>query len=608
MTVTEDFISMNKLLSYYQNELRFLKEHGKVFARRFPKIARRLGFVEGESEDPHVSRLIESFALLTSRIHQRLDDDIPEVVDALLSTLAPQFLRTLPSACIVTITPDILRSGITDKNLFDAGTFLFTRQNPELPYQFKTVYPVTLLPISINEATLCFDSDELSWKLRLFFQVWPGAKLFNERVRLFLHGPVNAVNTLYTLLCSEVERLILRQNDISISLDPYALSSVGFAVDEALLTPDPRIAPIHILLMDYFWFPQKFSFIDIQLPEGFSVQANGEFELEVVLKRNALTERLEKMAILVDKNFFRLNCTPAVNLFPQRAEPITLTNSMPDYPIVPDVRHQNQIHVWAVHQVSVQRKVNNSIEHIPVLPLLESHISSANEHDSGLNWQVLRREIPSGNGLELKHFIAFSEHKARPLSSSPEIVTINMTCTNHELPRQLKYGHPDGDFDSSAPIAGLNITSLTHPSSPVNPLEKSAVRWHFLSQLSLNHQLLDGKQGAQRLKDMLALYNIAGDTEKARLVSMIKNLSCEPVTARLISNDPHSIARGISISLTFSHDALREPDYYLFCCLLDRLLALYAPVNSFTRLTTSIEQEAQTTRIWPVRAGRLSWL
>ncbi|HCN6803492.1 TPA: type VI secretion system baseplate subunit TssF, partial [Escherichia coli] len=64
---------MNKLLSYYQKELSFLKKHGKIFSEKFPKIARRLGFQNGESEDPHVERLVESFAFLTARIHQRLD-------------------------------------------------------------------------------------------------------------------------------------------------------------------------------------------------------------------------------------------------------------------------------------------------------------------------------------------------------------------------------------------------------------------------------------------------------------------------------------------------------------------------------------------------------
>lgn len=121
MTIREYFISMNSLLSYYQKELNFLKKHGRVFAERFPKIARRLGMIEGESADPHVSRLIESFALLTSRIHQRLDEDMPEVVEALIASLAPQFLRPLPSTCIVMMEPDPARSGISGKKYSCAG-------------------------------------------------------------------------------------------------------------------------------------------------------------------------------------------------------------------------------------------------------------------------------------------------------------------------------------------------------------------------------------------------------------------------------------------------------------------------------------------------------
>lgn len=148
---------MNRLLSYYQKELSFLKQHGKIFASRFPKIARRLGITEGESEDPHVSRLIESFALLTSRIHQRLDDDMPEVANALLAALAPQFLRTQPSACIVMMEPDWLHSGITGKNILTAGTALYSRQSEPVSCQFRTIYPVALLPLSVKQAALHFD-------------------------------------------------------------------------------------------------------------------------------------------------------------------------------------------------------------------------------------------------------------------------------------------------------------------------------------------------------------------------------------------------------------------------------------------------------------------
>ncbi|MFX2610779.1 type VI secretion system baseplate subunit TssF [Enterobacter mori] len=601
---------MNKLLSYYQRELNFLKQHGKIFASRFPKIARRLGIVEGESEDPHVSRLVESFALLTSRIHQRLDDDMPEVIEALLSTLAPQFLRPAPSACIVVIEPDQQRSGLSGKNIIPADTALFSRQGSPLPCQFSTTYPVELLPLSLCDAVLCFNSDELNWQLRLQFRVWPGAQLADDKIRIYLHGPHNAVNTLYALLCSEIKLLHLCQGERTVGLDADAVRPVGFGIEESLMSRDPRVSPVHTLLLDYYYFPQKFSFVDIHLPEGFTAAAGDEFELRAVFKRNALTERLEKLAEIIDVTFFRLNCTPALNLFTQRAEPITLTEATAEYQIVPDIRHQTMLSIWSVDQVFVQRKNENHITQLPVFPLLESRFTLS-EDDSGLRWQTLRRDIATGDGdnTETKLFIAFSELRdCPPLPSSPDIVTMSLLCTNHSLPHQMQYGQSEGDFDCEAPVAGLKIVALTHPTQPVAPPDKNAARWRFLSQLSLNHQLFDGENGAQRLKDTLAIYCFDSKSASSTLIDLIKTLSCLPVTTRLISNDPHSLARGLELTVTFSHDALRMPGYYLFCSLLDRLLALYAPVNSFTCLITCIENEEQTRRRWPIRAGRLSWL
>ncbi|MRT15089.1 type VI secretion system baseplate subunit TssF [Enterobacteriaceae bacterium RIT711] len=599
---------MNKLLSYYQKELSFLKEHGKIFSGRFPKIARRLGIVEGESEDPHISRLIESFALLTSRIHQRLDDDMPNVIEALVSTLAPQYLRPLPSACIVMIKADPQRSGITGKNEMAAGTALFTKQSEPVSCQFQTVYPVTILPLSLNNAALRFNSDELSWQLNLHFQVWPAAKLGGEKVRLHLHGPENAVQILYTLLCSQIKSLSLQQQEIKATLSIDAITPVGFSVDEALLSRDARIAPPHILLLDYFWFPQKFSFIDIELPINFNAKSKDEFTLNVVFNRNPLTEKLEKLAELVDVSFFRMHCTPAINLFPLRAEPIVLSDSHAEYPIIPDSRNQTHIGVWAVQEVSIQRKVDNHIDNFLIQPLLESHYCNNNTAESGLRWQCLHREIPSEHSIEQKQYISFSEVNSRLRSVASETVTISIVCSNNSLAHSYSYGNPDGDFDVEIPIAGLKIVALTHPTRPVDAPSKNTLNLRFISQLSLNHQLLDGDLGVQRLKETLALYNYDAQPEKFRLYHLIQSISTKAVTTRLISNDPHSLARGIEITLTFSHRALQEPEYYLLCCLLDRLLGLYAPVNSFTRLITCIEREEQSRRLWPIRAGKLSWL
>ena len=78
---------MDDLLPHYERELAFLRKHAGDFARRYPKIAGRLQVSGDVGEDPHVERLIESFALLTSRIHKRLDDDFPLFTESFLEVL-----------------------------------------------------------------------------------------------------------------------------------------------------------------------------------------------------------------------------------------------------------------------------------------------------------------------------------------------------------------------------------------------------------------------------------------------------------------------------------------------------------------------------------------
>src|SRR3546814_2357979 len=78
---------LDDILPYYESELTALRKLSREFAGRYPKIASRL-LLEGDTcEDPHVERMIESFAFLTGRIHKKLDDEFPQITEALLSVL-----------------------------------------------------------------------------------------------------------------------------------------------------------------------------------------------------------------------------------------------------------------------------------------------------------------------------------------------------------------------------------------------------------------------------------------------------------------------------------------------------------------------------------------
>ena len=91
----------DELLDYYERELGFLRQMGAEFAHKYPKVAGRLLLEDDKCEDPHVERLIESFAFLASRVHLKIDDEFPEVTESLLNVLYPHYLAPIPSMSIV---------------------------------------------------------------------------------------------------------------------------------------------------------------------------------------------------------------------------------------------------------------------------------------------------------------------------------------------------------------------------------------------------------------------------------------------------------------------------------------------------------------------------
>ena len=89
------------LLLYYENELNYIRQLGAEFSRKYPKIPGRLVLEADKCEDPHVERLLEAFSFMAARVHLKIDDEFPEITEALLSILYPHYIRPIPSMCIV---------------------------------------------------------------------------------------------------------------------------------------------------------------------------------------------------------------------------------------------------------------------------------------------------------------------------------------------------------------------------------------------------------------------------------------------------------------------------------------------------------------------------
>nr|MDP9122394.1 type VI secretion system baseplate subunit TssF [Acidobacteriota bacterium] len=140
------------LLRAYWRELTYLRKMGAAFAATYPKVASRLEMGGDPSPDPHVERLIESFAFLTARIQHNLDSQFPEIAAELLNLLYPHYLNPVPSMAVAHLEVDPDLGKLTTGYTVPKHTPLFA-QSPAGPVcRFRTCYPVVLWPLAVTYA------------------------------------------------------------------------------------------------------------------------------------------------------------------------------------------------------------------------------------------------------------------------------------------------------------------------------------------------------------------------------------------------------------------------------------------------------------------------
>ena len=182
-------MSFNK---HYQDELSFLREMGREFAQAHPEAAH---FLSEGGTDPDVERLLEGFAFLTGRIRQKLDDEFPEVVHALVSLLMPHYLRPIPPLSLVEFEP--IKGMVRKPYRIPKGTEVASVPVDGTACRFHTCFDVDVHPFGITSVSL---QTPVGGKpeLQVRFAIEPGCALTWPEIgklRFFLSG--DAADPLY---------------------------------------------------------------------------------------------------------------------------------------------------------------------------------------------------------------------------------------------------------------------------------------------------------------------------------------------------------------------------------------------------------------------------
>jgi type VI secretion system protein ImpG len=595
------------LLTYYERELAFMRQSGAEFADKYRKIASRLQLEAGQSEDPHVERLIQAFAFLTARVHHKIDDEFPEITDALLSVLYPHYLTPVPSMSVVQFVHDANQGKLSSGHLIPRGTALYSQAVGDTPCRFRTCYPVTLWPVEVVAARLeepdrQRPSPDAVSVIRLELRSLGGlafAQLTLNRLRFFLSGESQLTYGLYELLLNNACQVQLRAPggpaDLQpIRLAPDCIQSVGFGPDEGMLPYTPRSFLGYRLLQEYFCFPEKFLFIDLcELDRA--TRAGYADRLDVLIFLN----RVPRLEQPIQASTFRLGCAPIVNLFEQIAEPIRLNQAQTEYRVIPDIRRSNATEVYSVDSVvstSPHQEAPSTFQ-----PFYSFKHTSEYERQRAF-WHATRRPSQKKEDAGTEVYLSLVDFNFQPMLPPVDTLTVHATCTNRDLPAKLPFGGERGDFELEGAGPLSRIRCLKKPTETGRPPLRRGAQWRLISHLSLNYlSVCEG--GREALQEILTLYDFSDSAVVQQQIAGITNVSSRRVVGRPSSMPWNGFCRGLEVTVQFDEDKYVGSGVFLFASVLEKFLGLYTTLNSFSQLVATIQQREEPLKRWPPRVG-----
>ncbi len=607
----------DELLPFYNRELSYLRRLGAEFAQAYPKIAGRLRLGPDTSEDPHVERLIEAVAYLNARVRHKIEDDFPEITDALLGTLYPHYRAPIPSMAIVQLELDAGQNDLVTGYALPRGMALETEPIDGEPVRFRTCYPVTLWPIELRSAALLLPpftapatprSGEAAAVIRLVLACRADTVRFSQltldALRFFLKGQAQHVYPLYELLFNNVIEVALANtadDPNPVLLEKECIRPVGFEREEGMLPYPARSFVGYRLLSEFFTFPDKFLFFEVGALEPTSLKDLGN-RLEVFLYLNRASSDLAQN---LSADTFRLGCTPMVNLYRQRAEPIQLTHTDYEYRVVPDARRPLAHEVYSIDRVSATSPEGEALEFHPFFSVkhaIDRQAQQAFWYASRRTGTQVEGRVDPGTEVHL----ALVDPGFKPSAPADWTVDVETTCLSRDLPARLPFGGDQPRLQLSEGGAAVSrIVCLTPPTRTFRPSLKYGAYWKLISHLSLNHlSIVEGEHGAEAFREIIALYNFADSEETRSMIAGIVDLRSRPVVGRVRGRAGEALCRGVEVTVTFDERRFSGSGLFLFASVLERFLALYCTVNSFTKLIAQVEGRKGELRRWPPRMGQ----
>ncbi|WP_269507192.1 type VI secretion system baseplate subunit TssF [Burkholderia sp. IMCC1007] len=596
------------LLPHFEREIALLRRSMQTFAQRFPKIAARLAINGERSEDPHVERLLQSFALMAASHAIRLEDDVPAFTRDLLESLHGVFLRPFPSCAIAQFhcdrtdkhtSPRVIHRG--DRLIAPVGRQVF-RLADDVTTAPLTVAAVryTTSAIAPRDAAL---PPETTGLLTITFELTAPEATFAlvpDRLRLHFTGAREVVAALAdaTLLLAVRSFAEAGNSGRWKRLPGVAMTPVGLEPADALLDlpPDDTLGPFH-LLMTYCAVPERFDFVDVDMrPLKRAAGDSRRVALHLAIARvHPDSHRAQRLAAAT-ADHVRLFCTPVINLFQDDAQPIETHAGCAYYPVKALARAgTSQTDIWSIDTVRQASDAGSS--------MLAPFHSLRRDMDTrpGLFWTVLRDEarrapkhkpvdqeakpadkLPTPapdetpeplHGVEL----LLTDRDGRPADPGKRKLAVRLSCTQGDLS-----GMQPCELALTEGVPVGTIMLLNRPTRSRAPAFRYGELWDLLSLLVPQAIRLD-KGGLTQLRQLCTRW-AEGSVDGGRRFDALVSLSTARVRCWLPGKPASAFVQGLEVRLVVDEQRFAAFSLGAFAHVMDRFFAPYVPVTSFVRI------------------------
>lgn len=579
---------IDALSEYYRHELAYLRSSGEDFAKHFPKIARRLDLSHEESSDPHVERLIESVAFLTGKLQKQIDDQYPEIANALLSVIYKPLILPIPSMVMVKFDVDVSRAKKNAGMIIPRHTNLTATSHDGTVCSFRTAHDLKIWPIELRHAEIVAQgnwfhfSAKASSFLKMHFHCEEEG-ITPDKLRFYIISDALLRGKIFAGLFSTEEPVIFEHNGVYKNLGK--ISPVGLSEDESLLVYPNNVHKSFRYLQEYFAFPDKFYGFDVPINQ--SLPEN--FILYIPIG--------EEIQMKISARDFSMSSVPAVNLFSKVTEPLRLDYKQVEYQLVPDYRLYRSHEIYMIEKmVEVNPTTNDEI----FVPEFYSCNHFAATDRLGIAWIARRKESMIDGAMGDDAYVSFVDENFNPKQPIDRVFYAYTLCTNRHAAEDIPV---KGQLQADISLPVKDIYCENRPTPQRNSLKNGAILWKLISVLSLN-SLSFSNHGILKLREVLRLFSDLTNSSLEKEINAITEMSSNTGIKRIANQSWYGLVNGTNIEIHFDENLYNKG--LPLSLVISKFLSSYTAINTFTDVT--VKNQNGMLRKWETQFGNKKYL